>query len=447
MSDMHREYQHALLALYNADDKEGYNSKLAVRRAEDVIQRDELMRSYLTGAGWKEEKDLFDHAMQVAVDVDYDFTKSLDSLERYHENWYQAVRNRAGQSKHLVDYIVERLPRVWFSARFRDLDSNKELESFDESFRGENWPRVMDARQWLQLAYEHCYEPLVARKALEVITDLSYTYPCGAIRNMQQRLLDGVEIKGKVRCGLKEFALIKFALKKMPERFHWQLKSKLYGAISSYAEAREAATILPKSYRKGLRAKLVEMTCQSDTAEFIRTYWPFTNWEPENAEAAVRKLAKLKALPFERLGELSEELRQAGLEEVDVVAEMETLLVDSSETSTPGQEEKELLKRQLHPRSEVTLFTRGYHWHKVKLEYISNFKMSEIGFKALVNHQGSYGDDEKRGRALVRAHAEKWGLTNDEYLALTRSPYYSDLAAPFRCCKNETRQPSFEDGV
>jgi hypothetical protein len=123
------------------------------------------------------------------------------------------------------------------------------------------------------------------------------------------------------------------------------------------------------------------------------------------------------------------------LDEVDFVSETAVLLADRSETSTPGQTEQKLLSRRLHPRSEATLFTRGYHWHEIKLEYISNFKMSEIGFKALVNHQGSYGDDEKRGRALVRAHAEKWGLTEGEYLALTRSPYYSDLAAPLKGCK------------
>lgn len=434
MADLKREYQQALLGLYDTKNKEGYNSKLAARRAEEVIQRGDLMRSYLTGAGREEEKDLFDHAMQVAVDVDYDFTKSLDSLERYHENWYQAVCNKAGQSSHLVSYLVERLPRVWFCAKFRELESDKELMSFDESYRGENWPRVMDARKWLKLAYENLDKTEVAQKALEVITDLTYGNPCGAIVKMQQRLVKKVE----------GYELIKLALSKLPEQYEWQLKSKLYQSISSYAEAREATKILPRSYRKGLRAKLVEMTCKSDAAELIRTYWPFTNWEPENAEKAVRRLAQLKALPFERLGELSKELKQAALDEVDVVAEKETLLVDNSETSTPRQEQKELLKRQLHPRAEMVLLTRGYHWQELKLQYISQFKMSEAGFKALVNHRGNYGEDEQRGFALVRAHAEKWGLTEGEYLALTRSPYYSSLAAPLKCCKGkaEAEEPN-----
>jgi hypothetical protein len=430
MADLRREYQMALLALYDADNKKGYNSKLAARRAEEVIQRGDLMKSYfLTGT----ELGLFDKAMEILVETDYDFTKYLKDLERCHEEWYEKVRVKASQSehpqnKHLVSYIKERVSKVWFLAKFStgyEVGKIHHLESFDERYDGENKARVMDARQWLKLATSNLSKPEVIKVCLDHITDLTYACPCGAIAKMQKALVEGVE----------GYDLIKLALAKLPEKYHWQLKSKLYQSISSYAEAREAMRLLPKSYRKGLRAKLVEMTCKSDTAEFIRTYWPFTNWEAENAEKAVRRLAQLKKLPLDRLGELSEELKQAALDEVDVVAEMETLLVDKSETSTPGQEEKELLKRQIHPRSEVVLFTRGYHWHEVKLEYISNFKMSEIGFKALVNHQGSYGDDEKRGRALVRAHAEKWGLTEGEYLALTRSPYYSDLAAPLKGCK------------
>ena len=438
MDALKRKYQLTLLGVYDADNKEGYNSKLAARRAEEVIQRGDLMESYLTSAGFEEKRELFDRAMDILVETDYDFTKYLQTLERCHEEWYEKVSNRAGESKHLVAYLEERIPQVWFRAKFCEIGNDKEPMRFDENYRGENWTRVMGARGWLQLAYENISKPEVIKVCLDHITDLTYGTPCGAIAEMQRRLVAKVE----------GYQLIKLALSQLPEKYHWQLKSKLYEAISSYAEAREATRLLPKSYRKGLRAKLVEMTCKSDAAELIRTYWPFLNWEPENAEKAVRRLAQLKALPFERLGELSEELRNAALEEVNVVAEKETLMVDNSETSTPGQEQKEVLKRQIHPRSEVILFTRDYNWHEIKLEYISSFKMSEIGFKALVNHQGRYSDDEERGRTLVRAHAEKWGLTEGEYLALTRSPYYSNLAAPLKGCKPveaPTKEPNNDE--
>ena len=423
MTDIKREYQLILLGLYDAENKEGYNSKLAACRAEEVIERDELMNSYLTGAGYEEERKLFDAAMKILVETDYDFTQYLQTLERCHEEWYEKVSNRAGESKHLVAYLVERIPQVWFSAKFRELESDKELMSFDESYRGENWPRVMDARGWLQLAYENISKPEVIKVCLDNITDLTYGNPCGAIVGMQQWLVEKVE----------GYQLIKLALSKLPEQYEWQLKSKLYQSISSYAEAREATRLLPKSYRKGLRAKLVEMTCKSDAAELIRTYWPFLNWEPENAESAVRKLAQLKALPFDRLSELSEELRNAALEEVDVVAETECL--DSGETSTPTATQKELLQRQLKSRSEVVLFKQGYHWHDVRMQYISTFHVSMAGFEAMVHYWDRYGGVYERGFALVRAHAEKWGLTEGEYLALTKSPYYSDLAAPLKGCK------------
>lgn len=437
MADLKREYQQALLGLYDAKNKEGYNSKLAARRAEEVIQRDDLMKSYLTSAGFEEERELFDKAMEILVETDFDFTKYLKDLERCHKEWYRTIRAKAGESKHLVAYLVERIPQVWFCAKFStgyEVGKIHHLENFEETYRGENWSRVMDARGWLQLAYENISKPEVIKVCLDHITDLTYACPCGAIAKMQKALVEGVE----------GYTLIKLALSKLPEQYHWQLKSKLYGAISSYAEAREATRLLPKSYRKGLRAKLVKCTCTSDADAFVRTYWPFGQWEPENAEAAVRKLAQLRELPIEKLGELSEDLQKAALEEVDFVSETAVLLADRSETSTPGQTEQKLLSRQLRPRSEAILFTMGYHWQEAKLQYISKFKMSEAGFKAMVNHCGNYGEDEERGFALVRAHAERWGLNEREYLLLYNSPYYSDLAAPLKCCKGKAEEPTAE---
>lgn len=445
MSDLKREYQMALLALYDADNKKSYVSKLSVRRAEEIFNV--YVDCYLRTAAIAEEKELFDCTMGVLLDVDYDFTKYLEKLERCHEEWYEKIRAKAAKSSHLVDYIVERLPRVWFSAKFStgyEVGKIHHLESFDERYDGENWPRVMDARGWLQLAYENLSSEVI-KVCLDHITDLKYGNPCGAIRKMQERLVQKVE----------GYELIKLALSKLPEQYKSALQSKLYASITSYCEARECMhgsskeeivriKAFPRSYRKGLRAKLVEMTCKSDAAELIRTYWPFTNWEAENAEAAVRKLAQLKKLPLDKLGELTEELKKAALDEVDVVAETETLLVDSSECSVPGKTVQELVSRRLHPRAEMVLLTRDYHWQELKLQYISQFKMSEAGFKALVNHCGNCGGDEQRGFALVRAHAERWGLTESEYLALTRSPYYSSLAAPLKCCKGKKAEATDE---
>jgi hypothetical protein len=377
--------------------------------------------------------------MKILLETDYDFTKHLENLRSHHWDWYGAVRGKVSrsehpQSKHLVAYLVERIPKIW--CRFLPLEA-RELSSFeDRSFRGERWGDVLDARAWLQLSYEKLDSQDVIKVALDHITDLQYSNPCGAIVKMQQRLVEKV----------RGYELIKLALSKLPQRYKSALQSKLYASIGSYAEARECLIgtpkdgivrikALPKSYRKGLRAKMTDVLCRCEASEFIRTYWPFLNWEMKNAEKAVRKLASLKKLPLDRLGELSEELQKAGLEEVDVVAEQESLLIDPDECSYPQENQKELLKRQLNPRSEVVLFTRGYHWQKEKLAYISNFRMSDLGFRALVNHCGNYSDDEMRGRELIRAHAEKWGLTQGEYLLLYNSPYYSDLAAPLKCSK------------
>ena len=385
-----------------------------------------LVGRYLN-AEEKEEREVFDKAMKLLVQTGYDFTQSLRDLESNHWDWYDIVRVHASmssssQKEHLVSYIKERIPKVWYS--FVPL-GERELDSFENrSYHGENWKRVHDSRAWLQLAYETLSNQEVVKVCLDHISSLTYGKPCGAIVKMQERLVKKVQ----------GYELTKYALSKMPKQYKSELQSKLFKSISSYDEARECIKSFPKSYRKGLRAKMAEVVCIRDAHEFIRTYWPFTNWEPENAEASVRRLAQIKMLPLDRLNELSEELQRIGLEEVDITAEQECLLIDPYEYSSPAATQNELLKRQLHPRSEGTLFTRGYHWQDVKLEYISNFKMSEMGFQALVNHRGSYCGDGDRGRELVQAHAKKWGLTKREYLLLYKSPYYSELAAPLRDC-------------
>lgn len=393
-------------------DASKQTKKAAQQWAEEVVTRKEYMESSLTNK--PEMADLFDSAMQVLVNADYNFTKYLEKLERYHESWYGNIRYRAAYSAYVEDYIIERLPEIWFCAKFNE--NGTELESFDESYHGENWPKVVDARQWLKLASVNIYEPEVAKKALDVITDLTYARPCGAIIKMQKALVEGIST----------FHVAEMALAKLPEQYRWQIQSKLYEAITTADEAKKAFKLLPKSYRKGLRAKLVEKTIERD-ASILLSYWPFNGWEEETTEKAVRKLAEVKKLPLNKLEELPLSLQMAGLEELEILSEIAAI-----GRSYYGDLQKELMKQKFHARSEMYLFCLDYNWQELKKLYITYNEMDEASFRVLVNFRGTgYGGDEERIKDLIHLHATTWGLTEGEYRALMQSPY-SPMAADLK---------------
>ena len=117
-NDLHYEdidnlkYISALLNCALDVDASKQTKKAAQRWAEEVITRNEYMNCLLKSK--PEMAALFDSAVQVLIASDYNFTRYLEALERWHEKWYGAIRDHADFSAYIEDYLVERLPKVWF---------------------------------------------------------------------------------------------------------------------------------------------------------------------------------------------------------------------------------------------------------------------------------------------------------------------------------------------
>lgn len=380
----------------------------AKKWAEEVITRNEYMNCLLKSK--PEMAALFDSAMSVLLGADYNFSRYMEMLERYHEKWYGAIRDRADYSAYVEDYLIERLPKVWFMAKVNGVRTFARLYGCEMTDK-------QDAASWMALTRKFIDRPRVAIAAMQTCSYLGYGNPDEVVVDLQKALVEGIST----------YHVAEMALAKLPEQYRWQTQAKLYEAIKTADEAKKAMKLLPKSYRKGLRGKLVEKTVQSD-ANLILSYWPFTGWEKETAEKAVRKLASFKALPMSKLEELPENLQKAGVEELEILSEIKAITRISY-----GDAQKELMKQKFHARSEMQLLGMDYNWQELKKLYISSNEMDERAFRSLTyNHGTGYSGDEGRIAELIRLHAKTWGLTETEYKDLMQSPYYSELAADLK---------------
>jgi len=413
-NDLHYEdveklnYLGALVNCALEPDASKQTKNAAKKWAEEVITRKEYMNCLLKSK--PEMAALFDSAMSVLLGADYNFSRYMEMLERYHEKWYGAIRDHADFSAYIEDYLIERLPKVWFMAEVNG------VRTFARRY-GYEMTDKQDAASWMVLVRKFIDRPRVAIAAMQTCSYLTYRNPDVVVVDLQKALVEGIST----------FYIAEEALSKLPQQYRWQVQAKLYEAIKTADEAKQAFKLLPKSYRKGVRAKLVEKTVERD-ASILLSYWPFAGWEAETAEKAVRKLASFKALPMSKLEELPEELRAAAIEELEILSEISAI-----GRAYYGDLQKELMKQKFHSRAESYLFQLDYNWQELKQLYISSNEMDEKSFKVLVNFRGTgYGGDEGKIGDLIRLHANTWGLTETEYKDLMQSPYYSAMAADLK---------------
>jgi len=172
-----------------------------------------------------------------------------------------------------------------------------------------------------------------------------------------------------------------------------------------------------------LRDNLLEVATSS--SEVLKGYFPFDGWKKEQAEEAVRLMARGKTLPDD-ISSLSEELQSVAMDELEIQSEIEVLRGGSC-----GDKEALILQR-LHPRTEVYLLTCEYEkLVSYGLTYVQNFCMDDSTFKTVVNtnEDSACGKIENSLKKVITLHAEKWGLNQRNYKDLMQSPYYSNMAA------------------
>ena len=146
----------------------------------------------------------------------------------------------------------------------------------------------------------------------------------------------------------------------------------------------------------------------ADAPNYLK-FFPFTDWKVENARHAVKRIVLCNKLPVDRVGELSEELQQYVLQTMEAQSQLSALCDGKVD---------ELVKLQLYPVVEIELFYKKYHSCKEQiLDYINSFGMSQEAYEAIIRRE----DVRESFVDFLTKYAEKWGLTQKQYVQLLQS--------------------------
>jgi hypothetical protein len=183
---------------------------------------------------------------------------------------------------------------------------------------------------------------------------------------------------------------------------------RMITACPSYSFAQKLMQLEQKLVNKqDLFASIYQLQSVKELCDFF----PFTEWKEELAQNAITALISEKYFPVHRFEELSPELQKFAKDEFEAFAQLNA--IRSSSTCADA------VKIKLQPKAERMLMSAYFNIQYVK-EYVENYKMEDASFHALILS----GEILKFDGVLeiVQLHAQKWGLTEKQYLWLLQSP-------------------------
>lgn len=195
------------------------------------------------------------------------------------------------------------------------------------------------------------------------------------------------------------------------------LRDRIISSLENGKLVEDAYHLFPYEYRETLLAKAVAVGYSYRVELWC---FPYTGISDALAERAINKLIAKGHFPVERIQELSEDLQKKAFAEMEATAQI-AMLRDYDAAKSYFSDETSL--RAFQPKAELFLFTME-SYHGAKHVYIKHFKMSDWTFLGLIHSLGvSYGEN------LVIAHATRWGLSEEQYMALLQTPFSG--VAPF----------------
>jgi hypothetical protein len=155
-----------------------------------------------------------------------------------------------------------------------------------------------------------------------------------------------------------------------------------------------------------LHSKLLEDLSAYNVESVVASFFPFSDWEEDEAKIVLRKMAEKKVMPLAHLKELPATLKAYALQQVEL------------------QSQKELINRNVHDIWKVTLLPEaeiyliGEVGKDFLLDYVSERGLSREAFSFLVRKSNHCAIAE-----AVQKQAERWHISQDQWLMLTQSQY------------------------
>jgi hypothetical protein len=155
----------------------------------------------------------------------------------------------------------------------------------------------------------------------------------------------------------------------------------------------------------------------ADSPDYLR-FFPFTGWKEANAKHALRRIVLCGKLPLERLDELSDELKDFVMKIMEAQSQLNALSYQGKIA--------ELVELQLYPEVEIAMMMKPQFWEVHILKYIEKNGLSQEAYEYLLKDAYEWDD---YFRKYLTVFAEKWGLTQKQYMQLMQSVRSS--LAPF----------------
>jgi hypothetical protein len=158
-----------------------------------------------------------------------------------------------------------------------------------------------------------------------------------------------------------------------------------------------------------LQSKLLDDMSDYNIESVVANFFPFSDWEEDEAKLILRKMAEKKVMPLAHLKELPATLKAYALQQVELQAQKELISHNAND----------IWKITLLPEAEIYLIDYVCQVSRnFMLDYVSERGLSPEAFSFLVKKFKYYATAE-----LLQKQAERWHISQDQWLMLTQSQY------------------------
>jgi hypothetical protein len=327
------------------------------------------MRKNFTVSQIKEDKLKFNFFFNRALSEKSDLSGYMPYFRNNFPEYVEAILDKAYELENFGHYF-----EVEFKATLCDLEipSPKEAKAFTQVWGSE-------AKDLLRIGYNLIDAPfdnsVIHRVFRENLETLKEKFLFGVNSILWEELLDKMLKTAKTLDAF--FDVYRVA----PQRVQWKGVSYL------------------------VHGTLLDSLNVHNVEDVVDNFFPFSDWEEDEAKLMLRKMAENKVMPLAHLKELPLQLKEYALRQVEIQAQKE--LIDHNAN--------DIWKITLLPEAEIYLIQRiGADF---LLNYVSERGLSQKAFTFLVQKFNQYAAE------ALQKHAERWLITRDQWLMLTQSKY------------------------
>jgi hypothetical protein len=340
---------------------------LAEKRPGWAIKFLAYMRNNFTVEQIKEDKSKnFDSFFNKAL-AESNLSRYMTYFRNNFPEYVEVILDKANELSNFGAYFERE-----FKARLCDLEipSVKEAKTFSQLWG------VKEPLRLLRIGYNKMDDPFIHRVFCENLKALKEKFVVGGNSALWEDLLECMLKTAKTLDAF--FDVYQIA----PQTLQWIGVARL------------------------LRGTLLDDLNAYNVERVVANFFPFSDWEEDEAKLILRKMAENKVMPLAHLKELPLKIKEYALQQVELQSQKELI----------NRDVRDIWKIALLPEAEIYLI--GRVGQDFLLDYVSERGLSPEAFTFLVQKSKHCATAE-----ALQKQAERWHISQDQWLMLTQSKY------------------------